>query len=365
MLFFFYLCNMIELSGYIEKLLLDHECVILPDLGGFVVRNEDSLTAEDGTFFPPYRSVGFNSQLVVNDGLLVQQIMQVYDTDYSSASRMLDESIQHIKEMLSADGCWKVGSIGVLNMTEEKTYEFVPSSQEIPSPSYYGLESFCFPLFSQVASEKLLPVEPESSVVEEEGNVSDTSAALPEEEKRNVVSLWGRYAKRGLRYAGVIVFAFLVFFATSIPVHNVSNVQTAKFSVLDGALYKFPVISHDEENEESDVVEKGAEESVAPVPAKKQNLQEEARQEEAPAQVVEAKDVYTIVLASQVRKSNAQDLVDRLAKEGYKDAEVYEGKNMIRVIYSSYKTETDAYNALKSLRKGNDAFDEAWVYLLK
>ena len=34
---------------------------------------------------------------------------------------------------------------------------------------------------------------------------------------------------------------------------------------------------------------------------------------------------------------------------------------MRRVVYSSYTTESDAYNALRSLRHQHRAFNEAWV----
>ena len=34
---------------------------------------------------------------------------------------------------------------------------------------------------------------------------------------------------------------------------------------------------------------------------------------------------------------------------------------MTRVVYSSYNTENEAYNALRSLRHRQSAFDEAWV----
>ena len=73
---------MIELSRHIESLLLAHDCVIVPGLGGFVAHYVPARRiAEEQLFLPPSRSVGFNQQLTINDGLLVQSYMQAYDTN--------------------------------------------------------------------------------------------------------------------------------------------------------------------------------------------------------------------------------------------------------------------------------------------
>ncbi len=58
-----------ELSRHIEVLLLEHDCVIIPQLGGFVAQYVSShrVTAEQ-TIYPPFRTVGINAQLTLNDG---------------------------------------------------------------------------------------------------------------------------------------------------------------------------------------------------------------------------------------------------------------------------------------------------------
>ena len=49
-----------RIEKYIEKLLLTHDCVILPDLGGFVAHYEPHYQSEeDHSFFPPTRSLSF------------------------------------------------------------------------------------------------------------------------------------------------------------------------------------------------------------------------------------------------------------------------------------------------------------------
>ena len=79
---------MIELAKHIEVLLLENDCVIVPGLGGFIAHYRSCVYNEDtGEFCPPARTIGFNPQLVMNDGLLVQSYMQAYNTDFPDATR--------------------------------------------------------------------------------------------------------------------------------------------------------------------------------------------------------------------------------------------------------------------------------------
>ena len=84
---------MIELSKHIECLLLRHNCVIVPGLGGFVTQYVPArYVPEEELFFPPFRSVGFNPRLTLNDGLLVQSYMQAYDTSYPETLRIVENA---------------------------------------------------------------------------------------------------------------------------------------------------------------------------------------------------------------------------------------------------------------------------------
>ena len=106
-----------RIEKYIEKLLLTHDCVILPDLGGFVAHYEPHYQSEeDHSFFPPTRSLSFNPQLLVNDGLLVQAYMQTYDTTYPEASRLLKQEIDKIKHAIDFNGSYRFENLGVLEL---------------------------------------------------------------------------------------------------------------------------------------------------------------------------------------------------------------------------------------------------------
>ena len=83
-----------ELSRHIEQLLLEHNCVIVPQLGGFVTQYVPARYVEaEKLFLPPARTVAFNPHLTLNDGLLVQSYMRVHSTTYQQTVRLIDRAV--------------------------------------------------------------------------------------------------------------------------------------------------------------------------------------------------------------------------------------------------------------------------------
>ena len=76
------------------------------------------------------------------------------------------------------------------------------------------------------------------------------------------------------------------------------------------------------------------------------------------------KDTYCIVLASQVKRSNAEEYVEQLKKRGYDDARIYVNNGVLRVVCGDYENQTQAYSHLNKMSV-EDEFAEAWVYKIK
>jgi len=118
---------MIELSKHIECLLLRHNCVIVPGLGGFVTQYVPArYVAEEELFFPPFRSVGFNPRLTLNDGLLVQSYMQAYDTSYPETQHIVENAVAEVRAELQERGSFTFNGIGTLSLDAAGNYDFVP-----------------------------------------------------------------------------------------------------------------------------------------------------------------------------------------------------------------------------------------------
>lgn len=69
---------------------------------------------------------------------------------------------------------------------------------------------------------------------------------------------------------------------------------------------------------------------------------------------------YSIVLCSQVSRTNAEAFVHQLAKEGIANAEINEQTRIRKVTFGRYKTAEEAQQALNNLRS-TPRFQQAWV----
>ena len=93
---------MIDFERHITKLLLSNDCVIVPGFGGFMAHHmEARYDAESHLFYPPHRTLGFNPQLTMNDSLLVQSFIEVYDISYPEALTRIEENVN---ELVDLDG---------------------------------------------------------------------------------------------------------------------------------------------------------------------------------------------------------------------------------------------------------------------
>lgn len=335
---------MIELSRHIENLLLKHNCVIVPQLGGFVTQYVPArYIAEEQIFLPPYRSVGFNPRLKHNDGLLIQSYMQTYDTSYPETIRLIEEAVVQVKEQLQTSGEFEFNNIGKLILRMDGSYDFSPCEAGVVSPELYAFDSFSIEAIAKVGSSgKTIPVAEE--VIQ--GN-----------SKRNYTL---SISKEFVNYVAAAVCAVFFYFLWATPTVNMTNTRQNEAC---------SIVRHKPE------VSSGVPENVRPVNRQtavsgKQNLKATDNSKEAdhfaPSSGKSSvqKTYYTIVLASSIARKGAETYIEQLRGKGYQHARISIERKMIRVIYDSFQTEAEAYKALTELRKDKN-FAEAWVMKLK
>mgnify|MGYP006299101073 CR=1 FL=1 len=81
---------MSTLSKYISDLLFLHNCVIVPELGGFVAEFRSAVIDDQREMiYPPSKSLAFNNALRRNDGLLVNYIAHKRELTYEAAATWL------------------------------------------------------------------------------------------------------------------------------------------------------------------------------------------------------------------------------------------------------------------------------------
>lgn len=334
----------IQIERHIEALLLENDCVIVPGMGGFMAHHIDATySEEEQMFLPPQRTIGFNPQLTMNDSLLAQSYVEVYDISYPDALDRIECEVRELRQRLETEGEYEMHNLGTLSFGEEGQLLFRPCEAGILTPSLYGLDTFEMPVLEEagrsVSSEgnKRMGVAP----LDNDGNAPDAEEQTHRRDALVIPLSWVRGTVAAV--AAVIAFFFIV-----TPVAN-SHKDAQSGMVEHSAFFPFDM-------KETPVkpVEK-----VAPV--------QEKAVETAPADVAPAAEApvpsktFTLVLASYVSKKGAADLNSRLAKKGLTEGEVYVNKQVTRAVYGSYATAEEAHAALKALRQQSSDFAEAWV----
>lgn len=361
---------MIELGRHIEILLLDNDCVIVPEFGGFVDHQVGARYDErDHMWLPPTRTLGFNPQLRINDSLLVQSYVNAYDISYPEALRRIEEEVETLKQELLNEGTFTLDDIGTLTVNSEGNYLFEPCEAGILSPEYYGLGCCAFPTLKEqreIAPATVAAVTETAPAAEEEEPQSPTLLEFTDNDTEDddraiqIKMSW-------IRNTVAIAAAIIAFFVMVTPIAN-SDLGTRTMSQLqNNLLYKLipqdtnmmpatPVVDTIAQK----VVAKSEEKPAEPVKA---TTEEPVKK--APVKVAESpQQPYCIVLASQVRKSNAEDYVQQLKKRGFEEAEVYIHNNVVRVIFGAYASESEAYRQLNKMAS-HEEFGDAWVYKIQ
>ena len=126
-----------ELVSHIEFLLHDHNCVIIPGFGGFVVNSSPARRDGIATFHPPSSELIFNRYLTHNDGLLAQSFMKSESIPFEAAMQKIEQSVQEILRELREERKVEMGSLGLFEMNNDKQFVYKPTA--FVQPAFFGL----------------------------------------------------------------------------------------------------------------------------------------------------------------------------------------------------------------------------------
>lgn len=127
-----------QLVSHIEFLLHDHNCVIIPDFGGFVVNTIPARRDGIATFHAPMCELVFNRDLTHNDGLLAQSYMKSDHLTFEAAMLKIEEAVYELKSQLREEHRVELGKLGSFTMNDDKRFLYRPSS--FVKPALFGLK---------------------------------------------------------------------------------------------------------------------------------------------------------------------------------------------------------------------------------
>jgi hypothetical protein len=129
-----------QITHLIAELLFKHDCVIVPNFGGFVARGyNSSFSKGSNMLYPQSKHVLFNKNLVHNDGLLISAFMQKSGLPLKEAARNIEDYKEYIQSLLAAKKRFELDNIGLLYLDAENTLRF-----EAKTDVNFLLESFGF-----------------------------------------------------------------------------------------------------------------------------------------------------------------------------------------------------------------------------
>ena len=131
---------MTEFYSFLEHLLYEHECVIIPQLGGFVVNAKDfTFNEKEGKIYPKKKYVAFNEKLKTDDRLLSTEWAKNKAISLKEASLDIAELSKRIKSELTSLGTVQLGILGTFTLNQENRISFSPNPDFNADLAVFGL----------------------------------------------------------------------------------------------------------------------------------------------------------------------------------------------------------------------------------
>ena len=127
---------------FIEELLWEHDCVVVPGWGGFIANYQSAkknpITHE---IFPPSRQLGFNKHLIQQDGLLQSYIAQKLFISITEAQHLLQNWVKEQQQKVAnGEKVW-LPKLGVIAQDIHGQLQFIPDENSTFLKSSFGLPS--------------------------------------------------------------------------------------------------------------------------------------------------------------------------------------------------------------------------------
>ena len=307
------------ISKYISELLFLHDCVIIPEFGGFVGNKKSAvLNKITGIISPPSKEILFNPNLKTNDGLLINHISKSEGISNVEARNLVVNYVSLINQKLKKIRTFRIENVGLLSLGTEENILFLQDSF-----TNYNLESF--------------------------GLKSQKTKKVDHIDKKIQVITTPISTKKGRRKIWKAAAILLPIISLSL----VSITQEEKIENLYTHMSSFKLFS---KTEISPKLQKNIEKNLEVI------ISEETKStlvEELP-KIIEKK--FFLVAGAFNNERNANNLMNKLQSESYNSEIIGTNKNgLIRVSYDCFATKEEALIELEKLKSKNKS---SWILSL-
>ena len=295
-------------SPYLEKLLVCHDYVVVPGLGGFVVQSQPAEISTN-SIIPASSVIGFNPLMQHNDGLLAMEISRSEQISYREAVNFINIQSEELKSSLRIGQQIQIGSLGSFQMDVSENLIFIP--EDVPDflPQNFGLKILRIDSIQRISDKK--------------------------KEIRITVS-----TSRFYKYAAAVLLLIGLFVSTP-RLTDVRKSETAGLTL--GLLEKtenqgktLPDKSHIQVQKAAEVCQQGVVEQ-------------------------ETEKNFHVIVASLSTEKSAAKFCKELSDCNFKNAHVLDPINTYRIAIESFSDKDEAIKYMENLRKTDNRFETAWV----
>ncbi len=356
---------MLRLIKHIEKLLLEHDCVIVPGFGGFVKQEVVATYNVDKFQFEPSRKeVVFNETLQHNDGLLIESYMQIEKVEYKVARQFMLDDVAVLKQELNKNKSYQLGNIGFVSLGDENQMIFQSGDSEWLNMSMFGLPSFVFEPLSAKLPKKIEHVDVEDEL------------------RKDVYYI--PVNKRIFHIAAAVAAIIVLLLTTSTPVKDVSrdaytasfvpsvtanrsNVNLDRTNDVNNQI-EMPASAVEVKKEEANIIaavekEQPSEMMISSESTKEVKVEASAKKQAPKPAAVKSKKYY-IVIASFPTSEQANTYLEGVDRNVCANAAITLNKNNYRVYADCFLERDEAETYMADLRKHKD-YKDAWLFITR
>lgn len=309
-----------DITFYLVELLRLHECVIVPDLGGFVTNYRPAeMDLVNNRFNPPVKEIIFTGKLSKNDGLLVNYISDAEGVGYFEARQIISEFVDETWSKLENGEKIEFHNVGSLQFDRNEKLIFEPEVHENFLLDAYGMEGFQFP---QLLHNEIIPTK---------RVFANKESVRPVFSSRKVKAL----------IVGIPILLALIF----IPVskyswkNNPSTQVSSTISIpMNGLVVPATKIDSDVDNK-------------VPMKVDSDAVQPTVSQTQPEPVVIHSDARYRVIGGCFKLRQNADRFFEKLQANGYRSELKVLPNGLFLVIVQSYSDKNEATTALKAMRK--------------
>jgi len=370
-----------NLSNYIAELLVNNNCVIVPNFGGFIANYQSAVIDEvRNKIYPPSKHVLFNPNLFSNDGLLADYVSRQIQKQYSETLSLIDVEVENWKTKLSNNERISVGEIGFL-FQNENGISFEQNREFNILLGAYGLSAVQFISTKSVQKNKNIAQKvderKDTKIISFSPVAKTTKTETEKSESQPQIATLVRPKSKSWKYIAVACLIPALFYSYWIPMNSTfldtGNIQMADFNPLHQKANKtYSTRLEKTEIQSTEVVVswesmtknisptvayynyKFDDELYIPVALNQSNknaqatvftnIEEETAESKAAQsnQVVNSDQNIHLIAGCFSSEANANTLVNDLKSKGYSAHIVDKNKGLYRVSAESFSTKSEA-----------------------